>query len=76
MKIDDKNILDPEVRQYELSFRAPRQVEFKSEKDSDGHDTTFPVCPRCHLPLRRINQEFCAECGQKLHWGVGNNSLN
>ena len=72
MKMDEKNFLDPEVRRYELSFRDPRLVEYMPVNSGDGR-AVYPVCPRCHLPLRRPNQAFCTECGQKLDWGSVNN---
>ena len=29
---------------------------------------TYPLCPRCALPMEREYQRFCEHCGQALDW--------
>lgn len=29
---------------------------------------TYPLCPRCSLPLECEYQHFCEHCGQALDW--------
>ena len=29
---------------------------------------TYPLCPRCGLPMEREYQHFCDYCGQALDW--------
>ena len=72
---DEKCFLDPEVRRYELSFRDPMKIEY-SPVNEDGKNVVKPLCPRCHLPLRRAGQNFCTECGQKLDWGMLKHDTN
>lgn len=49
----------------ELSFRVSMAVEeivlYRSRE-------SYPLCPRCGIPMDREYQHFCSRCGQRLDW--------
>lgn len=36
---------------------------------------TYPLCPRCRIPMDREYQRFCDRCGQRLDWSTYQHAL-
>ena len=52
----------------ELSFRTPMQVLAVRRYPACPELSTYPLCPRCNLPMEREYQRYCDHCGQALSW--------
>ena len=59
----DQNELDDA-----LSFRVPMSVNTVRRYSACPDLFTYPLCPRCNLPMEREYQCFCDHCGQALDW--------
>ena len=51
-----------------LSFRTPMQVLAVRQYPACPELSTYPLCPRCNLPMEREYQRYCDHCGQALSW--------
>ena len=51
-----------------LSFRTPMRVLSVRRYSARPELSTYPLCPRCNLPMEREYQHFCDHCGQALSW--------
>ena len=51
-----------------LSFRVPMSVNTVRRYSACPDLFTYPLCPRCNLPMEREYQCFCDHCGQALDW--------
>lgn len=51
-----------------LLFRAPMRISAVRRYSACPQLSTYPLCPRCNLPMEREYQHFCDHCGQALSW--------
>ena len=51
-----------------LSFRTPMRVLAVRRYSACPELSTYPLCPRCNLPMEREYQHYCDHCGQALNW--------
>ena len=56
----------------ELAFRSAMAVK---EIALYRSGETYPLCPRCGVPLEREYQGFCDRCGQRLDWAGYSHAL-
>ena len=50
------------------TYRSPMSVTAVRCYTSCPELSTYPLCPRCSLPMEREYQPFCDHCGQALNW--------
>lgn len=50
------------------NYRDPMIVTAVRCYSACSEQFTYPLCPRCSLPLEREYQHFCEHCGQALDW--------
>ena len=50
------------------SYRFPMTVTAVRYYPACPNSFTYPLCPRCSLPMEREYQSFCEHCGQALDW--------
>lgn len=51
-----------------VSYRYPmRAIEIRKYRHAI-YLFTYPICPRCGMPMEREYQRFCEHCGQALSW--------
>ena len=50
------------------AYRSPMPVTAVRCYPACPHLFTYPLCPRCDLPMEREYQRFCDHCGQALDW--------
>ena len=51
-----------------LDYRLPMPVTSVRCYPACMDLSTYPLCPRCALPMEREYQCFCEHCGQALDW--------
>lgn len=63
-----------DVEPFFASYKAlDRMIGQKPITNEDGHEeglfteTTF--CPSCNSVVRKVSNDFCGHCGQKIDWG-------
>ena len=52
------------------TYRDPMPVTAVRYYPSCPELFTYPLCPRCSLPMDHEYQRFCDHCGQALDWSV------
>lgn len=57
------------------TYRNPMPVMAVRRYSSCPDLFTYPLCPRCTLPMQREYQHFCDHCGQALDWKHFSNAL-
>ena len=50
------------------SYRRPMRVSAVRRYPDCPEMASYPLCPRCVLPMQREYQAFCDCCGQALSW--------
>ena len=50
------------------SYRIPMPVVAVRAYPAAPKLFTYPLCPKCSLPMEREYQRFCDHCGQALDW--------
>lgn len=50
------------------SYRRPMAVRELMVFPDIKQDTSFYVCPRCHVTMEREFMCYCDRCGQRLNW--------
>ena len=50
------------------TFHSPMSVTAVRYYPSFPDMFTYPLCPRCRLPMEYEYQAFCNHCGQALDW--------
>ena len=50
------------------SYRRPMTVSAVRRYPDCPEMASYPLCPRCVLPMQREYQAFCDCCGQALSW--------
>ena len=50
------------------TYRKPMTVTTVRYYPACPELLTYPLCPRCSLPLEREYQLLCDHCGQALDW--------
>ena len=53
---------------WSVSYRFPMPVTSVRFYPECPDLFTYPLCPRCALPMEREYQRFCEHCGQALDW--------
>lgn len=57
-----------DAEQTALSFRKRMLVNAVRSYSSCPHLFSYPICPRCLVPMTREYQRYCEHCGQALDW--------
>ena len=57
------------------AYRKPMSVSFVRYYPACPELSTYPLCPRCSLPMEREYQNYCAHCGQALDWRTLSNAI-
>ena len=52
------------------SYRIPLSVVAVRAYPAAPNLFTYPLCPKCSLPMEREYQRFCDHCGQALDWSA------
>ena len=58
----------PSPRSEAESYRRPMSVTAVRRYPGCPEMSSYPLCPRCVLPMQREYQAFCDRCGQALSW--------
>ena len=56
-------------------YRLPMPVTSVRYYPACPELSTYPLCPRCDLPMEREYLRFCVHCGQALDWKVFSKAL-
>jgi len=72
MVIKMQNSLDYFDPDSAVSYRIPQPIR---EIHRYRRGESFPICPRCAIPLEREYQAYCDRCGQALDWADYNRAL-
>ena len=58
----------PALAKEASAYRIPMKVVAVRRYPSNPELFTYPLCPRCDLPMDREYQNYCEHCGQALSW--------
>lgn len=61
-----------ETVEESVLYRKPMQVKEVLLHEGLLYDFntkhTFPICPKCDVPMEYEFQNYCGHCGQRLNW--------
>lgn len=61
-----------ETAEESVFYRKPMRVREVLVRQGNLYDFnikhTYPICPKCNIPMEYDYQNYCSHCGQKLSW--------
>ena len=72
VRVKRKRSLKERIAEDAVTYRTPMEITRILQYPSGD---TYPICPRCEIPVEREYMLFCDRCGQKLNWSKLKNAI-